>query len=439
MTARHNRSTIEITAYRALLPSLSKHIDNALYAKLDQALSCAESDADEMLDGVLRLVTSALLTPGNEATSKLAGRIMAIDARFRSGKERAFADRHNKPPVVEDDSAGGSSGSGLNQDQQARLLDFLKQKFPAEKNLRIASVKPVPGGFSKQTIFINLENNLELPPSLVMRCDAAYQTAGGSVTAEFPVIQKMFAEGVTVPKPYAIDESGKVLGRKFILVSRAPGINLGNFLVVSRPGREAALDLAVKLAKMHTASCAGLESVLEGSHIPASARLMGEIKFHEDMWAGVVNTHAYCIDAAFKWLKDNIALADGPRGLVHRDVGVHNMLFDNNQVSAFLDWETAVYGNPAEDVAYTYYNVVQMIEWNEFLAAYQQAGGYPFDKRQLDFYMLWGSMRVVVGISRMTDPVFSGKRLNLPEYYLADYYGQTLFERVSTKLSEVLE
>ena len=74
----------------------------------------------------------------------------------------------------------------------------------------------------------------------------------------------------------------------------------------------------------------------------------------------------------------------------------------------------------------------------DYIAAYEKAAGVTLNRRQLDFYMLWGSMRVVVGISRMTDPVFSGKRINLPEYYLADYFGQMLFQRVSTKLGEVL-
>ena len=425
-----------VAAYRTLLPSLASYIDQALCTRLDQTLSAANADAVEALDSVLRSITQALLENNTAAATLLAGKIIAIDANFRGGKERAFADRHNI--LVEDDAVGASSGSSLNDEQQARLLNFLKQQFPAEKNLRIASVVPVPGGFSKQTIFINLENNLALPASLVMRCDAAYETTGGSVTAEFPVIQKMYVGGVAVPKPYAVDDTGAVLGRKFILVSRAPGINLGNFLVVTHRSREAALDLAGKLAKLHAAPFDGLESVLEGGRISASERLMVEIKFHEDMWAGVVNTRAYCIDAAFKWLKDNIALADGPRGVVHRDVGVHNMLFDDNKVSAFLDWETAVIGNPAEDVAYTYYNVVQMIDWNDYIAAYEKAAGVTMNRRQLDFYMLWGSMRVAVGISRMTDPVLSGKRINLPEYYLADYFGQTLFERVSSKLAEVL-
>ncbi len=427
-----------VAAYQTLLPALSPHIEKSLHATLQQSLSSASAEQAAALDAALRDVTAALLGSKRDGASKLVGQLVAIDARFRSGKETAFADRHKNPAPVEDDSAGASSGSGLDDAQQARLLDFLREKFPAEKNLRIASVKPVPGGFSKQTIFINLENNVELPASLVMRCDAAYETAGGSVTMEFPTIQKMYAGGVAVPRPWAIDDAGKVLGRKFILVARAPGINLGNFLVVTHPSREAALDLAAKLAKMHTAPIDGLESVLEGGTMPASERLMGEIRFHEDMWAAVTNTKAWCIDAAFKWLKDNIALADGPRSLVHRDVGVHNMLFDDNKVSAFLDWETAVIGNPAEDVAYTYYNVAQMIDWDDYLAAYQKAAGVTLDQRQLDYYMLWGSLRVVVGISRMTDPVFSGKRINLPEYYLADYFGQTLFQRVSTKLGEVL-
>jgi hypothetical protein len=52
--------------------------------------------------------------------------------------------------------------------------------------------------------------------------------------------------------------------------------------------------------------------------------------------------------------------------------------------------------------------------------------------------MLWASVRVGAGIARLTDPVFSGDRVNLAEYYLGDYFGDILMQRIATKLSQVL-
>lgn len=423
-----------IAAYGELMPALQQRIDAGTYTRLSQALSAADALDWTSMEAVLYEAMAALLGQDDAASRQLAGQLAAIDARLRQGKEQAWIERSQAKPAA----AAAASPGGDSDAQEARLLAFIQRQFPQETALRIASIKPIPGGFSKQTIFVNLENNVELPDTLVMRRDAAYETAGSSVTMEFPVIQKMYAAGVAVPKPFALDALGEVYGRPFILVSRVAGKTIGDFVVVREPSRELALDLAKKLARLHAVPFAGLENILDGGTSSTPQRLLAEIEKHEVMWQGVVNQEAYVVQAAIDWLKRNIHLADGPRSIVHRDVGVHNMLVHDNQVTAFLDWETAAVGTPAEDVAYAYYTVVQMVDWEEFLAAYEKASAATLDRRQLDFYMLWASVRVAVGMSRMTDPVFNGERINLAEYYLGDYFGQVLRQRIAAKLAEVL-
>jgi aminoglycoside phosphotransferase (APT) family kinase protein len=422
-----------IVAYRALLSALQSRLDAALHTRLEQVLGSEKTDWLS-LDDVLGEATAQLQARDDESSRKLAGQLVAIDSRVRAGKEQAWANRSQAVPPPAD--AGGLGD--LSSEQKDRLLAFLKQRFPNETGLQIASVRPLNGGFSKQTLFVDLAGNVELPERLVMRRDPPYETQGTSVSMEFPILQKVYSAGVSVPKPYAVDATGDVLGTPFMLVSLVPGRVLGDFLVVHEPSRAVALNMARQVAALHKVSIDGLEDLLPGGRMSVCDRVLGEIEKHDAMWKKVVHHKAYAVQAALDWLKRNIALAEGPRALVHRDIGLHNLLVHDDEVTAFLDWETVVVGTPAEDVAYAHYAVVQMMDWDEFVAAYEKAAGVSLDPRQLDFYMLWASVRIAVGICSMVAPVYGGERSSLLQFYLGDYFAQTLMNRLSAKLAEVL-
>lgn len=421
-----------LAAYAALLPKLREVLDLGALAPLRQVLAMADSADWRPVEAALAGVMGALIARNDETARQLAGQLATIDARLREGREAAWAERSKPRPP----RAGGKTARGGSEEEQARLLDFIQRHFPRETTLRIASIQQIPGGFSKHTLFINLEGNQELPDCIVMRRDGPFP--GTSVTTEYPIIQKMFAAGVALPRPFAMDAAGEVYGKPFILVSRAAGGIIGDFVTVREPSREVALDLARKMARLHTAPFDGIEEYLVGGTAPITARLLKEIEACEADWKQVVHRQAYVVQAAFDWLKAHIGLAEGPRAVLHRDIGAHNMLIHDHQVSAFLDWETAAVGAPAEDLGYAYYTAVQMTEWPEFLAAYQAASGFQVNQRQLDYYILWASVRILVPILKNVDPVFGGGRKSLSDYYLGDHIGQVLIQRVATKLAAIL-
>ena len=422
-----------LLSYRQLLSSLKGAIDVALYARLEQAMSVEHTD-NALIDDLLGEVV-AMLQTGNAASLRLASQVVAIDSRVRKGKEKAWTELAKTPPPPAD----ASFFTDLDDVQKFRLLEFLKQKFPGERNLQLASVKPLIGGFSKQTLFVDLQGNIELPDRLVMRRDPPYVTQGTSVAMEFPILQQVHAAGVAVPQPWAVDAGGDVLGTPFMLVSFVPGGIIGDFLVVHQPSRDAALNMARQIARLHELPIESLEDLLPGGRQSVRERMLGELGGLDAMWKMVKHQKAYAVQAALDWLRDNVDIADGQRKLVHRDVGVHNLLIEDHVIKAVLDWESVVIGTPAEDIAYSYYQIVQMMDWDEYVAEYQNASGVQLDKRQLDYYMLYASIRIAVGASSMVDPVYAGHRASLLQYFIGDYFVQTLINRVSAKLAELLE
>jgi aminoglycoside phosphotransferase (APT) family kinase protein len=209
-------------------------------------------------------------------------------------------------------------------------------------------------------------------------------------------------------------------------------------VVIKEPSEAVALDLARKMACMHTAPFDGIEEFVIGGSLPIAERVLGEIQAAEATWNSVIHQQSFVVHAAFDWLKRNIGLADGPRSLLHRDIGFHNMMVRNEEVSAFLDWETAAVGTAAEDVGYTYDSVRQMTDWDTFVATYENAAKVTLNRKQLEFYTLRGSVRIVVPISKGVDPVFAGTRKNLSEYYLGDHIVSVLMQRIAHQLAHVL-
>ena len=81
---------------------------------------------------------------------------------------------------------------------------------------------------------------------------------------------------------------------------------------------------------------------------------------------------------------------------MHDDFAFNNMLVKDNRVAAVLDWEFAHIGTAAADIAYLWYAAEQMDSLPGFLDAYAASGGAIPPAGQLDFYRLWGQLRLGV-------------------------------------------
>lgn len=422
-----------IQSFAALLPALQNQIDAGLHRQLEQCLAVAVVETWPQIDALLQQVTGALLTENTPASRKLAGQLIAVDARLRDHQETAYQERRKVKPEGNTFDLGG-----LSEEQQACLLTFIIQRFPAETRLRITGVKPIAGGYSKQTIFIDLADNVTLPNKIVMRRDAPYVTSGTSVTMEYPVIEKVYAGGVAVAQPLALEASGKVLGTPFMLTSRVTGYNFGDYLFVTESNPVLSLDLAQKIACLHTVPIDGLEYVLEGGVISPRERVLAEIEVLDAAWQALTHYQSYTVQTAFNWLRRNVDLADGQRVIVHREIGMHNMLVRDDRIVGIFDWELCVIGARAEDVAYTYHMVRQLGDWEAFVTCYEKAAGVTLDRRQLDYYILWGMLRIAVLIARAGDAVIGGHVDNIQILYVGEYYTQTLIQRIAAKLPDVL-
>jgi hypothetical protein len=100
------------------------------------------------------------------------------------------------------------------------------------------------------------------------------------------------------------------------------------------------------------------------------------------------------------WLQRNVpkALYERPARVVHGDVGFHNLMFDDaGDVTALLDWEFSILGDPTQDLCFVRLFVEPLMQWPDFLALYRGFGGpEPCDEAAF-FFDLWTKTRNSIG------------------------------------------
>lgn len=366
-----------------------------------------------------------------QAAAVLAERI-ASDRCYWQGLEQAF----NSASSAEQEDR---EVAPLSDAEQQRLLDLLRKKCGEGESLAIATVRAVAGGFSKQTIILGLRGNQRLPEEIVVRRDRAESPVGSTVLDEFELLATLHGCGLTVPRPLAV--ASEVMGCPILVMEKAAGGNIGDVYNIHAPATVSPLlanSLAAELARLHSIPLQQLPASLPGTDSTHKPFLRQEIETFQRDWQSLGES-SLTIDLAFHWLFAHLDQLDERRCLVHRDTRFHNILSQGEQLTALLDWELAAIGHPARDLGYAYHHINQFADWQEFLAAYEAAGGSRPSELELDFYILWSDLFVAIYMYRARQSYLSGSGENIQLAYAGERLRQHNMYLLAQRLQEVLE
>jgi aminoglycoside phosphotransferase (APT) family kinase protein len=331
-----------------------------------------------------RTVHTLLSRPGADS-NRLVQRIANVISNLREALDRAACEMEQQKAA-----ANARTSPPLDADQIQRLQAWLRKRFSGEETVEVGAITQLVGGGSKKTLLVLLRHARELPGEIVLRIDQSSGVLQTTSVDEFHVLDIVHGAGVPVPRPFAMESDASVLGAPFIMLSRIVGRNIGDHIECYEPGRAFALSLARALGTLHA-----IPPQRFGDRIPgATAATIDRVREHVDtLEASWRNSGepAVALELSFAWLRTHMHLAEGRRSLIHCDVGCHNMLAHEGELSGLLDWETIAIGNPAHDLAYVYPLAVQMIAWEEFIAEYVRAGGVAPSAGEFDFYRVWTS------------------------------------------------
>ncbi|HEX8584587.1 MAG TPA: phosphotransferase family protein [Allosphingosinicella sp.] len=277
--------------------------------------------------------------------------------------------------------------------EAATLEALLRETLAGGAQIRIEEVKQLVGGRSKLTAIVAQSGCATLPGEIVLRQDWASAVTGTSVATEHALLQRISANGIRTPKPFHFEPSPEPLGGAFMLMERAAGATCGDLFQPPVDPR-LALDLAEELGRLHRlsadtfANLPGMELRDHGPEqlAPRLARLAATTE--------ALGQSSAVIRQAIEQLRQTIPAIGGPVALIHADLGFHNILVENGRVSALLDWEFAHLGHPAEDLGYIRGDIEQMVPWDAFIATYRAAGGPAVTEEAVNFYQLWGMIRL---------------------------------------------
>ncbi len=224
---------------------------------------------------------------------------------------------------------------------------------------------------------------------------------------QFEVLRCLDGSAVPTPHPYFFEDDPMVLGAPFLVMERVRGVCPSPW---GREGRRFYADAATRgvlpdsftdaLVALHTLDwrAAGLEFL--GVPELGTGFARSEIaKWCTLIEATEIEADPVLVDVIC-WLERNMPSTER-LVLVHGAFRTGNLLIDDDRVSAVLDWETQVIGDPMYDVAYVLSALNRegtdllsnLVERDAFYRRYEEGTGFEIDEEVCRYYQLLYAMR----------------------------------------------
>ncbi len=294
---------------------------------------------------------------------------------------------------------------------EAQLVPYLRSRLPGASDIAVSGIARIPGGASRETWTFDAEwreDGSTVRRGFIIRRDPTGSLLDTDRDVEFRIYQAMAKAGVPVPPMHWIERDGATLQRPFFVMGRMPGqANAAALMSPNYPGsrEEIARQKAEILARIHRADwrALGINEFLGPAPTPDSAAQTEIV----DRWERIMRLDAMepqpVLELALRWLKRNRPLAAAIT-VVHGDYRTGNFLFDDEKITAILDWEMVHLGDPLEDVGWLCIRSWRqgtelpggLVERERFFEMYQDAGGYRVDLRSIRFWEVLGNLKLAV-------------------------------------------
>ena len=237
--------------------------------------------------------------------------------------------------------------SGQSRDAQVRELEQLtlamRQYLPGGQ--AITAIRPLTTGFSNETYIIDgLDLILRLPPA------AGAMLEGHDVIAQARIYQELGAVAGAFPVPHivAICPDTAVIGVPFFVMERVVGESIDD--IVMTPWFVDGTDaLRNRVCRAWISAFASLSNL-------APLTTPGPVMAPEDdarIWREFART-ANCqrLVDLFDRLLAAPAPISGPPAVIHGDPKLSNLMWQDEHITAMLDWEMALNGEPLANLGY---------------------------------------------------------------------------------------
>jgi aminoglycoside phosphotransferase (APT) family kinase protein len=305
---------------------------------------------------------------------------------------------------------------------------YLAARRPDWPNLKVTSFQRQPGGYSKITVLVGLEDDANGAHGVVIRAQPArtmLDLDGMSVAAEFPVVRFAFNAGLPVAEPILLEEDPRHIGFAFMLSRRMPGTPAGSFVGASGAIDESQVrDVLALAARIANTPVDPDDPLIRQSHLgrwlkhdTLKANTREFIEYWRDVGTRGNSLPSALLNYAVHWLLENIPQDEVRPNLIHGDVGFHNILYDDGRISALLDWENSRFGDTAEELSMFVSSIAHLYDHQTILGWYHAAGGPPVSEYRLRYFDVYMTMKIIVSaqvsIQRVQENPESNLRLGV--------------------------
>ena len=407
---------------RYIRPDLSTDRARFLYEAVRRVLVrfIAESSRRSAFDetGLHAAPDWAELAP--DAALSLEGRLLDAEIAWGDARVERLATAPHTPPVTIEALQGALRHIGYGE-------------------ASVETMRVVIGGRSKQTILLRATGCPGLPPDLVLRRDLLVGSLGTSVVNEFQLLQTLHAHGVEVPEVYHLEADRHVLDTPFLLLRAVPGAALGQ-LTEAPKSREKVLAAARALARVHRVPASVAAPLLTHLGAPRTRQdIATDIAEWHASWLTQARAPSPALEAAFGYLSEHVHTVEQKAYFVHGDYSFHNLLFEDDRLTAVLDWELAHIGHAAEDLGYIKQAAQAVVPWADFMAAYYAAGGPAIDIAALRFYGLLGTVRLLLKVCVARKLFEEGKTDDILKADVATFWMPRIIQKISLEMREIID
>jgi aminoglycoside phosphotransferase (APT) family kinase protein len=289
-----------------------------------------------------------------------------------------------------------SASDGKTGIDPVRLEAFLRQET-GDGTLTVTDFRQVLGGRSRQTAIVQVSGNNNLPAELVVqRQTPGMENLFAGTAVEVEVMRTLRQAGMAVPNILFMATDCAILGASFMVMERAPGTPAQREFWDMPASTDQAEAMARQMAILHSHAPGKLADILPRPRAGGgSAGWREEAERLGERLLTRTHGPSVTLAAAIAWLRDHADGIDDVETIVHNDFMFHNILVENGEITAVLDWEQVALGHPAEDLGYVYPVVSTLGVWDRFLAAYRDAGGIDVSQRAIDFFALRAILRLM--------------------------------------------
>jgi aminoglycoside phosphotransferase (APT) family kinase protein len=293
-----------------------------------------------------------------------------------------------------------------------RIRAYLASRMPDARDLAVVNVQRIAVGWSHETWLFDLtwhEGSESRRQGLCLRRDPgnALLRHLSDLEEQYRVLTCLAPTPLPTPKPYWFERDVTILGGPFLVMERVPGTCPNPW---SREGRVFYAAAAARgtlpasfiatLATLHTLDwrAAGLDFL--GVPATGTGFARREIAKWRELIAVSEHPPEPILTDLICWLEAN-APATERITLVHGGYRTGNLLIHEDRISAVLDWELQVLGDPMYDVAYVLSDLNRegtpllsnLVERDAFLREYEAATGFTIDREVCRYYDALYTMR----------------------------------------------